>query len=201
MCGSQRGDHRAGLDGLALGDDQGRPVLDRIAFQLDVLRAEDLDFAAAGEGHQRLGVLVPKLDRVDVAELDDTGLLGLDLAFLDLALGHAADVESPHRQLRARLADRLGGDDADRHPLFHHRAGRQVHAVAQAADAERGLAGHRAADDDLVDVELLDFVGPFPGVIISFSATITSPLTVEIGLRATRPRIDSARLRSTSSPL
>ncbi len=29
-------------------------------------------------------------------------------------LGRAADVEGPHRQLGARLADRLGGDDADR---------------------------------------------------------------------------------------
>jgi hypothetical protein len=33
---------------------------------------------------------------------------------LKVALARAADVERAHRELRARLADRLGGDDADR---------------------------------------------------------------------------------------
>ena len=110
---------------------------------------------------------------VDALELDDAGLLGLDLA-LDrlLALDHAADVERTHRQLRARLADRLGGDDADRHAFLDQRAGGQVHAVAQPADAQRRLAGHRAADDDLVDAQLLRSCGPAPAVIISFSSTI-----------------------------
>ena len=77
----------------------------------------------------------------------------------DLALDHAADVERPHRQLRARLADRLGGDDAHRHAFLDQRAGGQVHAVAQPADAQRRLAGHRAADQDLVDAQPLDLAG------------------------------------------
>ena len=85
--------------------------------------------------------------------------LALDLALLDGAGGRAADVERTHRQLRARLADGLGGDDADGHALFDQRAGRQVHAVAQAADAQRRLAGHRAADLDLLQAHLLDLAG------------------------------------------
>ena len=127
---------------------------------------------------------------------------------LDLAsprrprVADAADVEGPHRQLRARLADRLGGDDADGHALFDQRAGRQVHAVAELADAQRRLAGHRAADLDLLQPQLLDLVGRSSAVIISFSRTITSSV---IGLtmfaRLTRPRIDSARPTSTFSPL
>ena len=68
------------------------------------------------------------------------------LSATSAATGHAADVERPHRQLRARLADRLGGDDADGHAFLDQAAGGQVHAVAQPADAERRLAGHRAAD-------------------------------------------------------
>ena len=69
----------------------------------------------------------------------------------------AADVERPHRQLRARLADRLRGDHADRLAQVHHLAGRQVAPVALDADAALGLAGQHRADLDLLDAGRLDF--------------------------------------------
>ena len=60
-------------------------------------------------------------DAVDVADLGlalgDAGLeqlLDARQAGGDVQPGDAAGVERPHRQLGARLADRLGGDDADR---------------------------------------------------------------------------------------
>ena len=53
-------------------------------------------------------------DDLHAGELHGAGLLRADFAFLDGAGGRAADVERPHRQLRARLADALGGDDARR---------------------------------------------------------------------------------------
>ena len=59
------------------------------------------------------------------------------------ARGDAAGVERPHGQLRARLADGLGGDDADRLAETDHVAGRQVAAVARPADAVASLAGQR----------------------------------------------------------
>ena len=93
--------------------------------------------------------------------LDDTAALGLDVALFDVVLTDAADVERTHRELRARLADRLGGDDADRHALFHQRAGRQVHAVAAAANAERRIARHRAADLNLLQAQLFDLAADF----------------------------------------
>ena len=50
-----------------------------------------------------------------VAEADDAFGARLERALLDLAARRrATDVERAHRELRARLADRLGGDDADR---------------------------------------------------------------------------------------
>ena len=117
--------------------------------------------------------------------------LALTSLLLDAAGGDAADVEGTHRELRARLADRLGGDDADGHAFLDQLAGGQVHAVAEAADAERGLAGHRAADLDLVESASPRASGPTSTVIISFSRTMTSSV---IGLtmltRLTRPRID-----------
>ena len=54
--------------------------------------------------------------------------------------GDATGVERPHRELRARLADRLGGDDADRLADVDHAAGSQRPAVARGAHADLGLA-------------------------------------------------------------
>ena len=74
-------------------------------------------------------------------------------------LGHlrrAADVEGPHGQLGAGLADRLGGDDADRFADVHRRAAGQVAAVAGAADADLGLAGQDRADLDRLHAGGLD---------------------------------------------
>ena len=56
--------------------------------------------------------------------LDHARGLDADLGGLEAAGGDAADVERAHRQLGARLADRLRGDDAD--------------GVADLGDAVRG---------------------------------------------------------------
>ena len=56
---------------------------------------------------------------------------------IDRRIGHlrrAADVERPHRQLRARLTDRLRGDDADRLADVDRRAAGEVAPVALRAD-------------------------------------------------------------------
>ena len=50
-----------------------------------------------------------------VADADEALVARLERALLDLAAGRrAADVERAHRELGARLADRLAGDDAHR---------------------------------------------------------------------------------------
>jgi hypothetical protein len=48
-------------------------------------------------------------------------------------------VERPHRQLRARLADRLRRDDADRLAELDQLAGREVPAIARRGDTRRSL--------------------------------------------------------------
>ena len=170
-----------------------------VLLELAALGVEDLDLAVARQG-DLLALVVD--DDVDADVLDRAVALALDVVLLDAAGGDAADVERPHRELRARLADRLGGDDADRHALLDELAGGQVHAVAAAADAQRRLAGHRAADLDLLDLCISSSFRAAATVIISFSLTITSSV---IGLtmltRLTRPRIDWTRLTSTFSPL
>ena len=78
---------------------------------------------------------------------------------LRAALRDAADVEGPHRQLRAGLADRLRGDDADRLAGVHLGAAGEIAPVALGADAVLGLAGERRADLHLDDARRLDEVG------------------------------------------
>src|SRR5712692_4441612 len=87
-----------------------------------------------------------------------TGLLarGLDRADLGAALDGAADVEGAHRELGPGLADRLGGDDADRLADIDDGAAGKVAPVALAADADWRLAGQYRADADGIDAGTLD---------------------------------------------
>src|SRR5271157_5513006 len=146
-------EHLAAVDLLAVVDDHRRPVGHVVLLELAPLGIEDLDFPVARQGD--LLALVVGHD-VDADELHFAVALRLDILLLDAAGGHAADVESSHGELGAGLADRLGRDDAHGHAHFDELASRQVHAVAAAADAQRGLAGHRAADLDLLDLHLLE---------------------------------------------
>src|SRR5579862_10052113 len=82
--------------------------------------------------------------------------LGLDRARHRGARSRAADVERAHRELRARLADRLRGDDAHGLAHVHARAAAEVTAVAGCADAVAGVAGERRAHLHFVDAMLLD---------------------------------------------
>jgi hypothetical protein len=69
-------------------------------------------------------------------------------AVRDVRAGDAAGVERPHRQLRARLADRLRGDDAHRVADLGQLARGQRAAVAALAHARgRDALEHRAHRD------------------------------------------------------
>ena len=79
-----------------------------------------------------------------------------DLARDRGARGRATDVERAHGQLGARLADRLGGDHADRFADVDQDAAAEVAAVALGAQAVARFAGERRAHPDLVDAEGFD---------------------------------------------
>ena len=85
------------------------------------------------------------------------GLAGLEKLFNtgktlgDVVARDAAGVEGTHGQLRARLADGLRRDDADRFAHVDGAADGEVDAVALGTDAGLGFAGHDAADEGAVD--------------------------------------------------
>ena len=88
-------------------------------------------------------------------------MLGLDLRNLEHLRRRAADVERPHRQLRAGLADGLGGDDADGFAELDEAAGGEVAAVAMDADAVLAFAGEHRADAHAVNARGLNAFGLF----------------------------------------
>src|SRR5205823_2737271 len=84
-------------------------------------------------------------------DLDDTRQ-----AVRDVRTGDTARVERAHRQLRARLADRLRGDNADRVADLGDRARREERPVARAAHAELTAAlQHRANRQQHLPGEIL----------------------------------------------
>ena len=131
----------------AIGNATGR------AFPAVVVAQHDLEIAA--HHHRRAGAVVPR--HVFVRDGDRRVVLGLDARLL--RLGGAADMERAHRKLRARLANRLRRDDADRLADVGQGPTRKVTPVAQAAHAVLALAGKNGADPDRFHVGLLDALG------------------------------------------
>ena len=145
----------AALDGGALIHLQARAIGDAVggAFLALIVGDHDLHVAA----HR---------DQLTVGILDDVAVHDLDLAVirrLDLGLARhlrrAADMEGAHGELGARLADGLGGDDADRLADIDRGAARQIAAIAFAANAFRQFAGQHRTHAHLLDMGGFDLLG------------------------------------------
>src|SRR5205085_10927697 len=97
-----------------------------------VLLVVILDRHLAGDlGDLRLALGLPRLEQ----------LLHTRQTVRDVLTRDPAGVERPHRQLRARLADRLRRDDPHGLADVDHLAARERPAVAHRAHADLGLAG------------------------------------------------------------
>mmetsp|Transcript_23362 Transcript_23362/g.55498 ORF Transcript_23362/g.55498 Transcript_23362/m.55498 type:complete len:1308 (+) Transcript_23362:390-4313(+) len=158
-------EHRAGLDGLARLDVEHRAIRHLVAFALAAVRVGDDDFTGTGN-HDQLALAVGHVTHRGV-EADDAVRLGFDARRHRRTRRGTTDVEGPHRQLRARLADRLGGDDADGLTDVDQAATAEIAAIALGAQAEARAAGQRRADLDLVDTGLLQHV---EGVLVEHVA-------------------------------
>ncbi len=116
---------------MAVLDHQVSAVRNAVRAELAAVHVEDGDFART---RQRQVPAARVGDRRHVAKLDRAVDRRLEVRHF-VELGRAADVEGPHRQLGARLADRLGGDDADRFADVDRRTAGEVTTVALGANA------------------------------------------------------------------
>ena len=132
------GDLLVGLDLRAVLDEQHRAHLQRIGIRAGTFLRIDLERAVLVED-DLAALVVAHL--ADVDELGDAVVLEDDLGLRGRRGRRSADVERTHRELRAGLANRLRGDDADRRADLDLLAGRQVTAVALRAHAMLGIAG------------------------------------------------------------
>src|SRR5690606_36740387 len=95
--------------------------------------------------------LLPRLE-----DLLDAGQACRDVAAL---FSRTTRMEGPQRELRARLANRLCGNDTDRRPDVDQIAPAKVAAIAELAQAEGQLARHWRAYQYLGHTRALDRVG------------------------------------------
>src|SRR5260370_25211318 len=70
--------------------------------------------------------------------------------------GGAADMERAHRELRARLSNRLGSNDSDRLAQVYQVAAAEVASVTLDADPLARLAGQHRANLDSLDAGVFD---------------------------------------------
>ncbi len=146
------GETLAALHLVAVVDEQSRTVGDAVHDALAAVGIEDGDGEVTRHDHQ---LAVGVLDDVAVANLDGAVEVRLDEGLID-HLCRSTDVEGTHRELGARLADRLGRDDADRLADVHRRAAGQIAPVALAANAKSRFTGEHRTNAGRLDVCLLD---------------------------------------------
>src|SRR5262245_24321711 len=145
-------DALAALDLVIVLDQQARAVLDAMHRALGTVGIEHGDDHIAGHGD---GLAVGVLHHVLVLDLDHAVEIRLDDRLLRDLRG-AADMERAHGELRARLADRLRGDDAHRLAHIDRGAAGEIAPVALGAHAPGGLTGEHGADAQFLNAGGLD---------------------------------------------
>src|SRR5208282_2413246 len=115
------------------------------------LRGDD-DLAVPGHHDQ---VAVAAGYRVHIVQPDDAFSAWLQRGLLGAPAGGAADVESTHRELGSRFADRLRGDNSDRLAEVDQMSAAEVASVAAHADSSARLAGQHRANLDSLDSRVL----------------------------------------------
>src|SRR6185436_1083961 len=111
-----------------------------------------------------------------------------------------ADVEGTHRELRAGLADRFRGDDADRFADLDELAAREVAAVAAAADSATRLAREHGTDLDLLDAGFLNRVRELvDDLVVLRNELLAGERIVDVFLRDTADDAVAQRLEDVAA--
>src|SRR5690606_25012824 len=151
----------AGLHGFTVTHRDSGTVRDLVTFALAAGVVVNDDFAGTGNGHA-LALGVGHITQTDL-EAHRTGGLGFHGAGHGCAGRRTPDVKGTHRQLRARLTDRLSGNHTDGFTAVDHGATAQIAAVAVGAQTVTRFAGERRANLDFINAEFVDEIDIFFG--------------------------------------
>src|SRR5690606_26961026 len=147
----------AGLDRTLVRHLDGRTVGQLVAFFFAASRIGYRQLTGAADRHP--GALV-FLDDFQVVQTHLTVGLDLDIVLRGSPRCRTTDVEGTHRQLRARLTDRLRSNNADSFTGVDAVTTGQIAAVADRADTVTGFTGDRRTHEDFVDTHLLEQTDP-----------------------------------------
>src|SRR5271168_1545358 len=155
------GDQLARFDLVALGLAQLGAVHERVTLAFALAHAAafvgdlrgDNNFAMPRHHDQ---VAVAALDGVDAMQAHHAFVANFQRGLLGAPAGGAADVEGTHRELRARLANRLRGNDSDRLAQVDEVAAAEIASVTFHAHALARLAGKHGANLDSLDARIFD---------------------------------------------
>src|SRR5262249_17675063 len=123
-------------DRLAVLDLEASAVHDMVTLFFAAFFVDNGDQTGAVHGHN---LLAAALNHLQVDELHEAVVTGLDFGLFGDASGGAADVEGAHGELGARLADGLRGNHAHRFTHLDETAGGKVAAIATAAHTAPGF--------------------------------------------------------------
>ena len=132
---------------IAVLDQDVRAVNDLVASDLAAAFINDRKGAIAIHGY---ALALAALDGLQIDVFDRAFDAGFVLRRLFQTRG-AADVKRAHRQLRARFANRLSGNNADRFADIDRPSGSEVAAVALDAATAARFAGQDRADAHALD--------------------------------------------------
>src|SRR5690606_10009410 len=161
------------LDLLTILDGEGGTVGNREPGAHDAVADAHQDLALTGGDDARS---VRRIHRGDTLELRLTLHLAAALRLSGDTRRGTTDVEGPQRQLGARLADRLRGQDAHGLTDIHHLHGGEVAAVALLAEPAAALARQHRANLHARDAAVLDHVR---GILVDQLARLHEHLAVD----------------------
>ena len=142
---------------LAIGNGDDRADRDVIILNLLAGLYVAQDHAPILVEHDVRAVL--QVHNAQILVLHQATLAGLDLRLLINGRRRATDVEGAHRQLSARLANGLRGNDADGFTMLGALAGGEVAPITTGTNAVLCLAGERRPHLDAVEANVLDGLG------------------------------------------
>ena len=146
-------ERRSFFDFRTLFDQQHCTGRNGVRLKVTTAMVEDCNFSVSIQ-YNALAFVVNDVTHTHV--LDRTGLLTFLFVLFGRRHRNTTDVERTHRQLCTRFTDTLSSDDTDGHAFFDHVTCGHVHSVTTAANTQRSVTSHRAANLNFLKSQIFD---------------------------------------------